>query len=92
MLTLTDADYRATEELLLEADELSGRAREAADREGLSEAEANALRALAGEIQSLARGYGDAGRFYDGNFGPPSAEEIARMGELEAELARLLGG
>jgi photosystem II stability/assembly factor-like uncharacterized protein len=92
LLDLRDADYRATEAFLLKADVLGDRAGDAADDESLTETQRDALREIGGRIRRLAGGYGDAGRFYDGNFGPPSADEIAELDRLEVELAGLLGG
>jgi len=92
MLELTDADYRATESFLLKAAQLGSAAQEAAQDESRPEAERQAFQALSFQIRSLARGYGDAGRFYDGNFGPPAASEIAEMNRLEAELNGMMEG
>ncbi len=90
LLELTDADYRASEDFLLRAAALSEEARRAAA--GADEATGAALRTLARDIAVFTRAFGDAGRFYDGNFDPPSAADQARLTELEAALAAVLGG
>jgi hypothetical protein len=90
LLDLTDADYRATEEYLLRVRALNQRAQAAAD--AASEEAAQALQALLRELRGLGRGSGDAGRFNDGNFGPPTAADQAQLTEMEARLAQLAGG
>ncbi|MEX0894101.1 MAG: hypothetical protein WEB88_18165, partial [Gemmatimonadota bacterium] len=90
LLELTDADYRATEDLLLRVRDLGDRLQEAA--EAASDEAAEALQTLVREVRGLGRGLGDAGRFNDGNFGPPAPEAQQRLRELEAEVARLIGG
>jgi hypothetical protein len=91
LLPLADADYRATEDFLLRVEALTERVQEASQREGLEDATAERLRTLAGEIRDLARAWGDAGRFNDGNFGPPSATDVERLGELEADVEGAVG-
>ena len=90
MLAHTDADYRAAEAFLLRAGALAERAQEAT--RGAQGADAGALRSLAREVQIFTRAFGDAGRFYDGNFDPPSAGDLARLEELEAAMSAAMGG
>ena len=92
LLALTDADYRATEDFLLRARDLSDRVEAAAEAAGPTGEGLEALQALLREARGLGRGLGDAGRFNDGNFGPPPPADVARLRELEAEEARLIGG
>jgi hypothetical protein len=84
LLELTDADYRATEDYLLRVRALVARAQEAAA--GVSGEEALALQELLREVRGLGGGLGDAGRFNDGNFGPPTAADQARLEELEGRI------
>ena len=91
LLDLTDADYRATEDYLLRVRALGTRVEEAAAAAASGDA-AEALQSLLREVRGLGRGLGDGGRFNDGNFGPPTAADRARLGELEAEVAQLGGG
>jgi len=86
LLTLTDADYRATESFLLQAASLVELAEGAAQAAGITEEEADRREALAEAVQGLTRGYGDSGRFGDGNFGPPTGAQISRLNELEEEI------
>ncbi len=90
LLELTDADYRATEDYLLRVRALSGRLQEAVA--GASGESANALREIQGQMRGLVRSAGNAGRFNDGNFGPPTAADQATLNKLEAEVTRLAGG
>jgi hypothetical protein len=90
LLELTDADYRATEEYLLRVRALTGRVQEAVT--AASEDSAEALRSIQQQMRELERSVGNAGRFNDGNFGPPSTADQTRLSELEAEVARLVGG
>lgn len=90
LLELTDADYRATEEYLLRVRALNRRAQ--AEVEAAPEESSEALQTLVRDLRVLSRGLGDAGRFHDGNFGPPTAADQARLREMESRLARLTGG
>jgi len=90
LLELTDADYRATERYLLRLRDLNQRTQAAAD--DAPEDAAEAFQALLRELRGLGRGLGDAGRFNDGNFGPPTASDQMRLTELETRLAELTGG
>jgi hypothetical protein len=90
MLEHTDADYRASEAFQLRAAALAGRAQVAT--RGAQGANADQLRSLAREVQAFTRAFGDAGRFYDGNFDPPSAADLVRLEELEAALTAAMGG
>lgn len=90
LLELSDADYRATEDYLLRVRALTERIQEA-DATASGEA-AEALQAMQRQMRELSGGLGDAGRFNDGNFGPPTAADQARLAAMEAELARLTGG
>jgi hypothetical protein len=86
LLDLTTADYQATERFLLRAAALADRARAVAQAPGITEDEAARRSALAQAVQALARGFGDGGRFGDGNFGPPTSEQISRLNELAEEI------
>ncbi len=86
LLDLTTADYQATERFLLQAAAIADRARAASQAPGITEEEAARLSALAREVQALTRGYGDGGRFGDGNFGPPTAAQIGRLAALQEEI------
>jgi photosystem II stability/assembly factor-like uncharacterized protein len=90
MLEHTDADYRASEAFLLRAAALAEQAQTAT--RGAQVADSDALRTLAREILTFTRAFGDAGRFYDGNFDPPSPGDLARLEELEAALRAAMGG
>jgi len=90
LLVLTDADYRATEDYLLRLRALGELAQGAAA--SASGEAAQALQAVLTEMRGLGRGLGDAGRFNDGNYGPPTEANQARLREMEAEVARLMGG
>jgi hypothetical protein len=90
LLDLTDADYRATEEYLLRVRALGNLTQEFAT--AASGDAAPALQNLLREVRGLGRGLGDAGRFNDGNFGPPTSADLAQLEAMEAELARLTGG
>lgn len=90
LLEHTDADYRALEDFLLRAAALAEAAREAAGQAG--EEERATLQQMAREIAVFTRAFGDAGRFYDGNFDPPSASDRARLDELEAAFTAAIGG
>ncbi|HSG09115.1 MAG TPA: hypothetical protein VLA36_12215 [Longimicrobiales bacterium] len=83
LLDITDAEYRASESFLLRVAELDAKVREALRAAGSEGAEATRLRALSRDILTFARPFGDAGRFYDGNFDAPSDEDLARLEELE---------
>ncbi len=86
LLDLTTADYQATERFLLRAAALAARARAAAQAPGLAADEVARLSGLAREVQALTRGYGDGGRFGDGNFGPPTAEQISLLNALAEQV------
>ncbi|MCJ7629603.1 MAG: hypothetical protein MUO50_14600, partial [Longimicrobiales bacterium] len=90
LLELTDADYRATEDYLLRVRALTKGVQEAVA--AASDETADALRELQQQVRELERGAGNAGRFNDGNFGPPSAADQAKLNKLEAEATRLTGG
>jgi hypothetical protein len=90
LLELTDEDYRATEEFLLGVRALSNQVLDAISE--ASEEDAEALRELQRQIREMERRVGNAGRFNDGNFGPPSAADQAKLEELEEEATRLMGG
>jgi hypothetical protein len=90
LLELTDADYRATERYLLRLRDLNRRTQAAAD--DAPEDAAEAFQALLRELRGLGRGLGDAGRFNDGNFGPPTASDQSRLAQMESRLAELTGG
>jgi hypothetical protein len=90
LLHLTDADYRATEDYLLRLRDVNQRAREAVD--AAPEEIAEAIGTLLRDLRALGRRVGDAGRFNDGNFGPPTASDRERLAEIEVRLARLTGG
>jgi photosystem II stability/assembly factor-like uncharacterized protein len=92
LLDLTTADYQATERFLLRAASLVDRARTASQAPGITEDEASRRSALAQQVQALTRGYGDGGRFGDGNFGPPTAEEISRLNVLEEQIDAVSSG
>ena len=86
------ADYRAAEAFLLRAGALADRA-QAALRSASDDADAgDRIRGLAREVILFARAFGDAGRFYDGNFDPPTDADRARLDELETALDALEGG
>jgi photosystem II stability/assembly factor-like uncharacterized protein len=98
LLELSDDDYRATEEYLLEVKALRARVQdavEAASDDAIADAEDDAvetLRALQRKVQGLERRVGNVGRFNDGNFGPPSAADQAKLQELAVEVEQLIGG
>lgn len=87
LLERTDAEYRAAEAFLLRVAALQSGLQERIRTAGGDEAAASRLRALARDVALFARPYGDAGRFYDGNFDPPNAAALARLAELESALA-----
>lgn len=91
LLEHTEADYRAAEAFLLRAGALATQAQAATRGAGGDPAATEQLRTLAREVLSFTRGFGDAGRFYDGNFDAPSAVDLARLAELEAAMAAALG-
>lgn len=87
LLERTDDEYRAAESFLLRVAALQAEAQEALRAAGGDEAAAARLRNLARDAAALARPYGDAGRFNDGNFDPPNPADLARLEALEATLA-----
>jgi photosystem II stability/assembly factor-like uncharacterized protein len=92
LLEQSDADYRVAEAFLLRAGELAGRAQAAMRRPG-GDAQATArLRSLAREILTFTGSFGDAGRFYDGNFDPPTPADMARLEALDTALRQATGG
>ncbi len=89
LLDHTDADYRAAEAFQLRAAALARRA-QVAMRAG--DGDVAALRALANQIFRFTRSFGDAGRFYDGNFDPPTPGDLERLSDFETALAEAVGG
>ncbi|HSW29590.1 MAG TPA: hypothetical protein VLH75_08940 [Longimicrobiales bacterium] len=86
LLERTDEEYRAAEAFLLRVAALEAGVQEALRAAGTEGPAATRLRALAREVSGFARPFGDAGRFYDGNFDAPKAADLARLAELEAAL------
>ena len=92
LLERTDAEYRASEEFQLRATALSRKVTEAMRAATGNDQALAALRTLAREVMMFTRSYGDAGRFYDGNFDAPNAADRARLEALEAALAEATAG
>ena len=92
LLERTDAEYRASEEFQLRATALSRKVTEAMRAATGNDQALAALRTLAREVMMFTRSYGDAGRFYDGNFDAPNAADRARLEALEAALAEAIAG
>ncbi|MHB1194451.1 MAG: WD40/YVTN/BNR-like repeat-containing protein [Longimicrobiales bacterium] len=86
LLERADAEYRAAETFLLRVAALEAGVQEAIRTAGTEGAAAARLRTLAREVSVFSRPFGDAGRFYDGNFDAPKAANLARLAELEAAL------
>jgi hypothetical protein len=86
LLERTDDEYRAAEAFLLRVAALETAVQEAVRAAGAEGAAATRLRTLAREVTVFSRPFGDAGRFYDGNFDAPKAADLARLAELEAAL------
>ncbi len=86
LLERTDDEYRAAEAFLLRVAALEAGAQAAVRAAGAEGEAAARMRALAREVSVFARPFGDAGRFYDGNFDPPRSADLARLAELEAAL------
>lgn len=86
LLERTDEEYRAAEAFLLRVAALETGVQEAVRAAGTDAEAAARMRTLAREVSVFARPFGDAGRFYDGNFDPPKSADLGRLAELEAAL------
>ncbi len=86
LLERTDEEYRASEAFQLRIAALEAGVQDVLRAAGTEGEAAGRLRTLAREIAVFARPFGDAGRFYDGNFDAPKAADQARLAELEAAL------